>query len=114
LPLALVIDDEEDIRGLVSILLKKAGCDVLEARDGVEGIGKLRESSPDIVILDVSMPRMDGWQTLEEIRSSSDVPVLMLTAEGAETEKVRWLTAGADDYLAPHGAQGYTRPRRGE
>lgn len=100
MPLALVIDDEEDIRGLVSILLKKAGCDVLEARDGVEGIGKLRESSPDIVILDVSMPRMDGWQTLEEIRSSSDVPVLMLTAEGAETEKVRWLTAGADDYLA--------------
>ena len=72
---------------------------MISARDGVEGIEKLEESSPDFVVLDVQMPRLDGWQTLKGIRARSDVPVLMLTAEGIEQDKVRELRGGADDYV---------------
>ena len=99
LPLALVIDDEKEIRKLVALLLEDADCEVVEARDGIEGIEKLEESSPDFVILDVHMPRLDGWQTLKGIRARSDVPVLMLTGETGEQDKVRGLIGGADDYL---------------
>jgi serine/threonine protein kinase len=99
-PLALVIDDEQDIRDLLTTLLKQVDCEVIAARDGVEGIAKLEESSPDFVVLDVQMPHVDGWQTLKGIRARSDVPVLMLTAEHSEQEKVRGLVGGADDYLA--------------
>src|SRR3954469_9008719 len=77
----------------------EADCEVVTARDGVEGITRLEESSPDFVILDVQMPRLDGWQTLKGIRARSDVPVLMLTAEDTEEDKVRGLIGGADDYL---------------
>jgi serine/threonine protein kinase/CheY-like chemotaxis protein len=99
MPLALVIDDDKDIRELVTILLKEAECEVIAAKDGVEGIERLEESSPDFVILDVQMPRLDGWETLKGIRARSDVPVLMLTAEDSEQDKVRGLVGGADDYL---------------
>lgn len=103
---ALVIDDEADIRGLVRTLLERAGKDVVEAADGREGLRKLHGARPDIVVLDVTMPELDGWQTLERIRDLSDVPVLMLTAHGTELDKVRGLRAGADDYLAkPFGRQ---------
>src|SRR4051812_47683676 len=77
----------------------QADCEVVTARDGVEGIEKLEESSPDFVILDVQMPRLDGWQTLKGIRARSDVPVMMLTAETTEQDKVRGLVGGADDYV---------------
>jgi serine/threonine protein kinase/CheY-like chemotaxis protein len=87
------------MRELVAQLLKDADCEVVQARDGVEGIAKLQESSPDFVVLDVQMPRLDGWQTLKRIRAQSDVPVLMLTAEAEEENKVRGLEGGADDYL---------------
>src|SRR5436190_4078837 len=89
LPLALVIDDSQVMRELLAHLLKDADCEVLEASDGVEGIAKLEESSPDFVVLDVHMPRLDGWETLKGIRAVSDVPVLMLTAETEEHHKVR-------------------------
>src|SRR4051794_1642139 len=81
------------------MLLKEADCEVIAAVDGVEGIAKLEESSPDFVVLDVQMPRLDGWQTLKGIRARSDVPVLMLTAEATEQDKVRGLVGGADDYV---------------
>jgi serine/threonine-protein kinase len=100
MPLALVIDDEEDARALVANLLREADCEVVVASGGLEGIAKLEESSPDFVVLDVQMPDPDGWETLKGIRARSDVPVLMLTAEGGEQEKVRGLVGGADDYLA--------------
>jgi two-component system OmpR family response regulator len=100
LPLALVIDDEEDIRALVSLLLKQAGWEVVGAADGVEGIARLEESLPDFVVLDVEMPRLDGWQTLMGIRSRSDVPVMMLTPEDAEEDNIRGLLEDADDYMA--------------
>ena len=102
----LVIDDEEDIRLLVAALLRRAGYEVLEAADGRAGLRLLHESVPDLVMLDVSMPVLDGWQTLERIRDLSDVPVIMLTARDGELEKVRGLKAGADDYVTkPFGRQ---------
>ena len=102
----LVIDDEEDIRLLVCELLRRAGYQVLDAADGRAGLRILHEAVPDLVVLDVSMPLLDGWQTLERIRDLSDVPVIMLTARDGELEKVRGLKAGADDYVTkPFGRQ---------
>src|SRR5215212_4971340 len=102
----LVVDDDQDIRELVGHLLRRAGHDVVEAENGRAGLRALHASPPDLVLLDVSMPELDGWQTLERIRDLSDVPVLMLTARGDELERVRGLQAGADDYVVkPFGRQ---------
>jgi DNA-binding response OmpR family regulator len=102
----LAVDDDADIRGLLRELLERAGYEVVEAASGREGLRALYAESPDLVLLDVSMPELDGWQTLERIRDVSDVPVLMLTARAAELEKVRGLKAGADDYVTkPFGRQ---------
>jgi DNA-binding response OmpR family regulator len=102
----LVVDDDADIRGLVRELLERAGYDVVEGANGREGLRVLYSASPDLVLLDVSMPELDGWQTLERIRDMSDVPVVMLTARAGELEKVRGLKAGADDYVTkPFGRQ---------
>lgn len=102
----LVVDDEADIRGLLRELLERAGHRVSEAADGREGLRALYAAPPELVILDVSMPGLDGFATLERIRDLSDVPVLMLTARGQELEKVRGLKAGADDYVVkPFGKQ---------
>jgi DNA-binding response OmpR family regulator len=102
----LVVDDDDDIRGLVRALLERAGHDVVDAPDGRAGLRELFSGSPDLVILDVAMPGLDGWATLERIREVSDVPVLMLTARDAELERVRGLMGGADDYVVkPFGRQ---------
>jgi DNA-binding response OmpR family regulator len=102
----LVVDDDADIRGLLKELLARAGYDVVESSNGRDGLRTLYSTSPDLVLLDVSMPELDGWQTLERIRDISDVPVVMLTARAAELEKVRGLKAGADDYVTkPFGRQ---------
>jgi DNA-binding response OmpR family regulator len=102
----LVVDDDADIRGLVRELLERQGYDVTEASNGRDGLRAFYASPPDVVLLDVSMPELDGWETLERIRDLSDVPVAMLTARAAELEKVRGLKAGADDYVTkPFGRQ---------
>ena len=102
----LVVDDDADIRGLVRELLERRGFLVVEARDGRQALQELYGGRPDLVILDVGMPEMDGWTTLERIRELSDVPVVMLTARSAELEKTRGLRAGADDYVTkPFGRQ---------
>lgn len=102
----LVVDDDEDIRILLRELLQRGGYDVDEVEDGRAALRRLYASPPALVVLDVTMPGMDGYQTLERIRDVSDVPVLMLTARTQELEKVRGLTAGADDYVAkPFGRQ---------
>jgi DNA-binding response OmpR family regulator len=102
----LVVDDEDDIRGLLGELLSRAGYDVATAADGRGALRSLYGARPDLVVLDVSMPGLDGWQTLERIRDVTDVPVLMLTARGGELEKVRGLKHGADDYVTkPFGRQ---------
>ena len=102
----LVVDDDRDIRGLVRELLSRAGYDVAEAESGKAGLREFYASPPDLVLLDVSMPELDGWQTLERIRDLSEVPVMMLTARAGELEKVRGLKGGADDYVTkPFGRQ---------
>jgi DNA-binding response OmpR family regulator len=102
----LVVDDDVDIRELVRTLLERAGHEVIEAGDGREGLKALYAAPADLVILDVTMPQLDGWATLERIRDVSEVPVLMLTARADELERVRGLTGGADDYVAkPFGRQ---------
>jgi DNA-binding response OmpR family regulator len=95
----LVIEDEADIRQLLRTLLEREGFSVSEAIEGRDGVRQFHQAHPDIVILDVGLPDLDGWQVLERIRDMSDVPVLMLTALGTERDKVRGLNAGADDYL---------------
>ena len=109
-PRVLVIDDDDDIRGLVRALLERSGATVRDAPNGKEGLREFHSWRPDLVILDVSMPELDGWNVLERIRDMSDVPVMMLTARGDELERVRGLQAGADDYVVkPFGKH---RPRQ--
>ena len=101
-----MVDDHPDLRALLRILLERDGHRVVEASDGREAMRALFQERPDVVILDVDMPVMDGWSTLERVREASDVPVLMLTGEAGELDKVRGLRAGADDYVTkPFGRQ---------
>ena len=95
----LVIDDEDDIRLFVCTRLQRAGYETSEAPDGLEGLRRFYSDRPDLVVLDIAMPEMDGWQVLERIREVSSVPVLMLTAAAQERDKIRGLTEGADDYV---------------
>jgi DNA-binding response OmpR family regulator len=102
----LVVDDDPDVRTLVTTLLGRAGYLVAEAEDGRAALKALYGQRPDLVVLDVNMPDLDGWGTLERIRELSDVPVIMLSARNEELEKVRALRAGADDYVTkPFGRQ---------
>jgi DNA-binding response OmpR family regulator len=102
----LVVDDDPDIRGLLKELLDRRGFDVTTARDGQEALKEFFDKRPDLVVLDVQMPVLDGWKTLERIRELSDVPVVMLTARASELEKTRGLRGGADDYVTkPFGRQ---------
>jgi len=102
----LVVDDDADIRALLVELLGRAGFEVDVAPDGRSGLRRLYESPPALVILDITMPDMNGYETLERIRDLTDVPVLMLTARTQELEKVRGLAGGADDYVVkPFGRQ---------
>lgn len=102
----LVVDDDPDIRLLLRELLERRGYSLTEARDGNEALRVFFDERPDLVVLDVAMPGLDGWQTLERIRELSDVPVVMLTAKATELEKTRGLRAGADDYVTkPFGRQ---------
>jgi DNA-binding response OmpR family regulator len=102
----LVVDDDEDIRSLLRELLHRGGYQVDEAPNGRAALRQLFEVPPALVLLDVSMPELDGYQTLERIRDLSDVPVIMLTARTQELERVRGLASGADDYVSkPFGRQ---------
>jgi DNA-binding response OmpR family regulator len=102
----LVVDDDPITREVLRGVLERAGHEVREAADGRAGLRELYAASPDLVILDVEMPELDGWATLERIRDLSDVPVLMLTARETELERVRGLKGGADDYVVkPFGHQ---------
>jgi DNA-binding response OmpR family regulator len=99
----LIIDDEPSIVISLEFLLKRAGLEVQVARDGEEGLAKLRELRPDAVVLDVMMPRLDGFEVLKAVRADpeiADIPVLMLTAKAREAEQQRGLTLGANAYMA--------------
>lgn len=95
----LAIEDDADIRQLLTTLLGRDGYRVIEATSGREGLRTFHERRPEIVVLDVGLPDLDGWQVLERIRDMSDTPVLVLSARSTEHDKVRGLNAGADDYL---------------
>ena len=95
----LVVDDEEDTRELLRVELESAGFEVRGASDGSEGLKAFFESRPDLAILDVRMPGLNGWELLERIREMSDTPVIMLTLVEEESEAVRGLQGGADDYV---------------
>ncbi|HLG76280.1 MAG TPA: response regulator transcription factor [Ktedonobacteraceae bacterium] len=96
----LIVDDEPRIRDFVRMNLELEHYRVIEAANGVEALDQLREHLPDLVILDVMMPEMDGFETLRAIREVSTVPVIMLTVRQSEQDKIRGLDLGADDYLA--------------
>jgi two-component system, OmpR family, alkaline phosphatase synthesis response regulator PhoP len=95
----LVVDDEPSIVNLVQAYLKPEGYEVFTAADGVAGLKAARAFKPDLVILDVMLPGMDGLELLTKLRRESDVYVIMLTARTEETDKIVGLSVGADDYV---------------
>jgi two-component system KDP operon response regulator KdpE len=102
----LVVDDEPQIRRVLRATLTAEGYAIVEARDGQEALTKFRSERPDLIILDMNMPGLDGVEACREIRSNSNIPIIMLTVRSAEKDKVRALDAGADDYIVkPFGIQ---------
>ncbi|MEL6309255.1 MAG: response regulator transcription factor [Chloroflexota bacterium] len=95
----LVVDDEPRMIGFIRMNLELEGHQVIEAHNGLEALESVRTQLPDIVILDVMMPELDGFETLRMLREFSDIPVIMLTAKGDENDKVYGLELGADDYV---------------
>jgi two-component system KDP operon response regulator KdpE len=95
----LVVDDEARLIDLIRMNLELEGFRVLEAANGYEALERLKEDLPDLIILDVMMPEMDGFETLKHIREVSTVPVMMLTVRNEEGDRIRGLDLGADDYL---------------
>jgi two-component system KDP operon response regulator KdpE len=95
----LVVDDEPHLLNAIQLYLEDEGFLVLTALDGKQALTRVREQLPDVVVLDVNMPRMDGFETLREIRKVSNIPVIMLTVKGDEADKINGLRLGADDYV---------------
>ncbi len=95
----LVVDDERRMVGFIRLNLEQDGFEVIEAYNGNEALERLRDSLPDLILLDVMMPDIDGFEVLRMIREISQVPVIMLTAKGEEDDKVKGLELGADDYI---------------
>jgi len=95
----LVIDDDDNICDLLRMYLEKEGYEVRAAHYGVEGIAAFRMYEPDVVLLDVMLPKKDGWQVCREIREHSTKPLIMITAKGETIDKVLGLELGADDYI---------------
>jgi DNA-binding response OmpR family regulator len=95
----LVIDDSPLVREMLATVLRRGGHQVVTAADGAEGLRVFRERLPDLVLLDLHMPGLDGWETLDRLREISERPVIMLTAAADERSRVRGLMRGADDYV---------------
>lgn len=95
----LIVDDDEKILQVLTAYLQKDNYTVLTVKDGWEAVDKVRQLGPDIILLDVMLPSLDGWGVCREIRRTSDVPIIMLTARDAETDRIIGLELGADDYV---------------
>ncbi len=95
----LIVEDDRNIAELLQMYLEKEGYAVTIAADGGQGLAKYRSINPDLVLLDVMMPVMDGWSVCKSIRAESSTPIIMLTAKGETDDKVSGLKAGADDYI---------------
>ena len=95
----LVVDDDLNISELLKLYLENEGYLVFTAHDGQEAVDTFRDKSPDLVLLDIMLPKFDGWQVCREIRKTSSAPIIMLTAKGETFDKVLGLELGADDYV---------------
>ncbi len=95
-----LVDDDANLRHTLGYTLRQEGFEVISAEDGERGLEMFRQSRPDVVVLDVMLPKLDGFEVCRRIRRESDVPILMLTARDTELDKVVGLELGADDYLA--------------
>ncbi len=95
----MVVDDDSNICELLRLYLEKAGFDTVIASDGVKAISMFDTEKPDLILLDVMMPNLDGWQVCREIRKKSQCPIIMLTAKGEVFDKILGLELGADDYI---------------
>jgi DNA-binding response OmpR family regulator len=98
-PRVLCIEDDEDIALAVRMILRRAGLEVIMAADGGEGLEAFRAEHPDLVLLDLGLPVLDGWEVLERIRGESQVPVLIFTAHSLQAEEERGMQEGADGYV---------------
>ncbi len=95
----LIVDDEKNIRDIIIYNLKKEGYQILQAADGEEGVRLAMEEEPDLILLDIMMPKMDGYDACKKIRETKNTPIIMLTARAEEVDKVLGLEFGADDYV---------------
>ena len=98
-PRILLVDDEHSVQKLLAYPLRKEGYEVVSALDGREALDRIRDSSFDLIVLDVMMPRVDGFEVCRQVRARSAVPIIMLTAKAEEIDKVLGLELGADDYI---------------
>lgn len=96
----LVADDESEIRQLLRLYLEKEGHIVLEAEDGLQALEIYKNKQPDMALLDIMMPKLNGYQTMQKIREDSNIPIIMISAKGQDTDKILGLDLGADDYIA--------------
>lgn len=96
----LIVEDDDNIRELLRLYLEREGYEISEAENGAVGLSKWKAENPDMMLLDVMMPVMDGWQVCKEVRASnSSMPIIMITAKGETMDKVSGLELGADDYI---------------
>ena len=95
----LIADDEAEIRDVLRLYLEKEGYEVIEAADGLEAVRLIRQGGMDLAILDIMMPGLDGYRVLRNIRETSNLPVIMLSAQGSDSDKILGLDLGADDYI---------------
>ena len=95
----LVVDDDKNICELLRLYLEKEGFEVVMAHDGEEAVARFESEKPSLILLDIMMPKLDGWQVCRQIRQKSDCPIIMLTAKGEAFDKVLGLELGADDYV---------------
>ena len=95
----MIVDDDVNICELLRLYFEKEGYDVVTVNDGRTDLEKVQQKEPDIILLDIMMPELDGWQTCREIRKFSEVPVIMVSAKGETFDKVLGLELGADDYV---------------
>ena len=96
----LIVDDDENICELLRLYLEKDGFETVVANDGEQAVDYAAKYTPDLILLDIMLPKLDGWPVCREIRKSSDVPIIMLTAKGETFDKILGLELGADDYIS--------------
>ncbi|MDE5716528.1 MAG: response regulator, partial [Lachnospiraceae bacterium] len=94
----LIADDEAEIRDILRLYLEKEGYEIVEAADGMEAVRLIREEKIDLALLDIMMPGMDGYRVLRNVREENNLPVIMISATGSDSDKILGLDLGADDY----------------